>query len=274
MKFSFTKMHGNGNDFIVIDNRDNLAINWEKDPEFLCDRRFGIGCDQLILVEESESEDIKMRIFNADGSEVEMCGNGIRCFAKYVYERGIITKREMRVETLAGTIIPVFQESGVVKVDMGNAILNGLEIPTTINKKPVLAETITIDGNDLQFTAVSMGNPHAVFFVASVDDVPLEKWGPLIENHVFFPKRINVEFIEVVSRSEVKMRVWERGASETLACGTGACASAVAAVLNGHTDRDVFVRLKGGDLEITYLEDGRVFMTGGATEVFDGEIEL
>ncbi|MBF0273659.1 MAG: diaminopimelate epimerase [Nitrospinae bacterium] len=271
---AFTKMHGNGNDFVVIDNRKQLPVDWDKHAEFICDRRFGIGCDQLLLIENSTSNNTKMRIYNADGSEVEMCGNGIRCFAKYVYERGIISSRTMKVETLAGTIIPEVMDDGTIKVDMGKAILNGLNIPTTINKEKVIQEPIAIDGQQLSFTAVSMGNPHAVFFVDDVKNVPLTIWGPEVENHKFFPKRINVEFIEVISRNEVNMRVWERGASETLACGTGACASVVASFLNDKTDRNVLVHLKGGDLEISYLEDGTVFMTGGATEVFDGEIEL
>ncbi len=274
MELSFTKMHGNGNDFVVIDNRENLGIDWDKYATFLCDRRFGIGADQLLLIENSEKDDLKMRIYNADGSEVEMCGNGIRCFAKYVYDREIITSPEMRVETLAGTIIPEIKANGDVMVNMGKAVLNGVDIPTTIDKPEVIQEPITIMEHSLRFTAVSMGNPHAVFFTDDVDAVPLAEWGPHIENHKLFPRRINVEFIQVVSRNEIKMRVWERGASETLACGTGACASAVACYLNNKTDRDVLVHLKGGDLHISYKEDGTVFMTGGATEVFSARLNL
>ncbi len=274
MKISFTKMHGNGNDFVVIDNRENLSIDWDKNAETLCNRRFGIGADQLLLIENSATDDLKMRIYNADGSEVEMCGNGIRCFAKYVYDRKIVTSPEMKVETLAGRIIPKVEANGDVRVNMGKAILNGLEIPTTIDKKPVINEMIDILGNTLYFTAVSMGNPHAIFFTDNIEAVPLSEWGPLIEHHPLFPRRINVEFIQVLSDNEVNMRVWERGASETLACGTGACASAVACYLNGKTGRDVLIHLRGGDLQISYKEDGTVFMTGGATEVYDGEIEL
>jgi diaminopimelate epimerase len=282
----FSKMHGAGNDFVIINNLDeNLQID-EKLARFFCDRNFGIGCDQLLVVAPSKTADFKMEIYNADGSFVEMCGNGIRCFAKYLLDKKLTTKTKLDIETLAGIIKPEIISSHSqndevttwVKVNMGEPILEGKKIPTTkegeIKNHPIELKSIQ-DKKIFQITAVSMGNPHAISFVDKVDEFPLRTWGPLMENNEFFPSRVNAEFIEVVNRKEIKMRVWERGSGETLACGTGACASVVASILHEKTDRKVTVHLKGGDLEIEWdKESNHVFMTGPATYVFDGEVKF
>lgn len=275
----FTKMQGLGNDFVIIDARDltlpeDLAA-WSRG---LCDRHFGIGADGVMLVLPSDQADIRMVILNSDGSEAEMCGNGIRCFAKFVYEEGIVTQNPMTVETLAGIMVPevVTDATGrvtLVTVDMGEPILARSEIPMLGEGEQAVAETIVVDETPFTITAVSMGNPHCVTFVDDITKAELEKWGPLMERSSYFPKKTNVEFVQPLSRQEVIMRVWERGASITMACGTGACATAVACVLNGLTERQVTIHLDGGDLQIHWEEaSNHVFMTGAAETVFTGEI--
>ncbi|MGE5371855.1 MAG: diaminopimelate epimerase [Solirubrobacterales bacterium] len=274
-----TKMHGLGNDFVVTHESELPASEqWADLAVALCDRHFGIGADGLIVVGPAEGYDMYMRIFNSDGSEPEMCGNGIRCVAKYAWERGLVKNNPIRVKTLAGLILPeVIVENGVVtsvRVDMGQPILEAAAIPVQVQSSPVVASKITVDGSEFEFTAVSMGNPHCVIFVDSLKDEPARTHGPKIEVHPLFPKKTNVEFVEVLGQEEMIMNVWERGAGETLACGTGTCATLVAAVLNGKTGRKATVHLKGGDLVIEWSEaDNKVFMTGPATEVFETVIQ-
>ncbi|HEY3378567.1 MAG TPA: diaminopimelate epimerase [Armatimonadota bacterium] len=277
----FVKMHGLGNDFIVVDCLRH-SYNVEQLIEqaaWLCDRHFGIGGDGLILALPSTTGDFRMRIINSDGSEPEMCGNGIRCFAKYVYEHGLTERTTFVVETLAGPITPVLavadgRVTGVC-VDMGEPRLERSEIPMFGPAGQVVDEPLTIDHQTLHVTAVSMGNPHAIFFVSELASYPVAAVGAQIETHAVFPKKTNVEFVEVVSPSYLKMRVWERGAGITLACGTGACATLVAAVLTGNAERTATVELPGGPLKITWSdEDNHIYMTGPAEEVFSGEIPL
>ena len=276
MNLQFTKMHGLGNDFVLIDCRDK-AVNDQLTAvsdlsKRLCHRRFGIGADQVLLLYPSKIADFKMLIYNADGSEVEMCGNGIRCFAKYIWDRGLSGKDLLSVETAAGIIKP--ERAGqMVKVDMGEPVLEGRLIPVNIDGM-VKDFPLKIAGREFKITAISMGNPHAVIFVEDVDSVDVSVYGPLIENHVLFPKRTNVEFIEVLGPEKIKMRVWERGAGETMACGTGASAAGVAAFIKGHTGRLVNVALAGGELVIEWKEDNHVYMTGPAAEVFEGTVNL
>jgi len=269
----FTKMQGLGNDYVYVNaleediERGELPALARK----ISDRHFGVGSDGLVLILGSDRADFRMKMLNSNGSEAEMCGNAIRCVARYVYEKGLTDKRELEIETLAGIIRPAILDDGLVRVDMGEPILNGNDIPSLIDKERVVGEKIEIDGKEMEFTLVSMGNPHAVTFV---DDMQFDivSIGPRVENHCLFPNRINTEFIEVVGRDEISMRVWERGAGETMACGTGACAAVVATCLNDLTDRVVTVHLLGGDLTIDWDgESNRVFMTGPATFVFEGE---
>jgi diaminopimelate epimerase len=287
MNLRFTKMHGLGNDFILIDCRDNELsrglINQARLSELsrrLCHRRFGIGADQVLLLYPSSVADFKMVIFNSDGSEVEMCGNGIRCFAKYIWDRGLSEKEVLAVETAAGIIRP--GKSGqLVKVDMGEPVLEGRLIPVNLPPHPPLGKggqggvidfPLKIEDREFRITAVSMGNPHAVIFVDDVETFEVKRYGPLIENHELFPRRINVEFIQVLDSGTLRMRVWERGSGETLACGTGASAAAVASNLRGFTGKRVKVILTGGELVIEWKEDDHVYMTGPAVEVFEGSI--
>jgi diaminopimelate epimerase len=299
MNIRFTKMQGLGNDFILIDCiaqacpftfDDEQIINISK---HLCDRRFGIGADQILLLYPSKTADFKMTIFNADGSEVEMCGNGIRCLAKYVWDRGLSYEKILSIETLAGIIKP--EKAGdLVKVDMGEPIFEPERIPVNVreseirnqilplnspvgmggNKRVVIDYPLRIEDREFKISSVSMGNPHAIIIVDDVSEFPVTYYGPRIETHPIFPKRTNVEFIQALSDRELKMRVWERGSGETLACGTGASASAVAANLKGLTGRSVTIHLPGGDLLIDWAEDNHVYMTGPAAEVFKGVIEL
>lgn len=275
----FTKMQGLGNDFIIVDARAlDTVPDWAAWSQKVCDRHFGIGADGVMLVLPSEQADIRMRILNSDGSEAEMCGNGIRCFAKFVYEAQIVTKTTMTVETLAGVMVPevsVNSEGKVteVTVDMGKPILTPADIPMRANGERAVGVSITVSDRPFTVTAVSMGNPHCVTFVDDILAADLEKWGPLLERCDDFPKKTNVEFVQVLNAQEIIMRVWERGASITLACGTGACAAGVAGVLNGLTNREVKVHLDGGDLHIRWDEDTEhIFMTGAAVSVFQGEI--
>lgn len=267
MKFS--KWQGLGNDFIIIDDRDNKYRLMEKQISFLCHRNFGIGCDQLMVVRKSRKADFRMELYNQDGGRAEMSGNGIRCFAMYITGKRLSRKKELEIETDAGIIRPKIKGE-VVAVDMGEPILQGRQIPMHRDGQVVNAPLET-DNGIFNITAVSMGNPHVVIFVSDVEKVNLEKHGPALENHPVFPNRSNVEFAQIVARDRIKLRVWERGAGPTLACGTGACATVVAGVLNGLTKRKVTVSLPGGRLDINWDEEtNRVFMTGPAVEVFNG----
>ena len=278
----FTKMHGLGNDFVLVDVREiepeNKPENMIDDPagfaRWACDRRFGIGADQVLLLKDSKAADFKMEIINPDGSVVEMCGNGIRAFAKYIWDRGISDKDVLDIETLAGIIRPerAGNNDELIKVDMGEPEFEGRKIPVALDGR-IIDQPLKVGDETFNITCVSMGNPHAVIFVDDVDAFPVEIYGPMIENDELFPNRINVEFVQVLASDSIRMRVWERGAGETLACGTGASASAVAARLKKLTDKKVTVQLKGGDLLIDWAENGRVYMTGPATEVYCGEIK-
>lgn len=273
----FTKMHGLGNDFVMVTHEDlPVAGDLGTLAREVCDRHFGIGADGLIISYPSDTADIRMRIINADGSEAEMCGNGIRCFARFVYEKGLVSTPRMEVETLAGLMIPVLTlENGEITgitVDMNEPHLEGPVIPVASEKERIIGEKIVVDGEILEVTCVSMGNPHCVLFVEDAGAAPVSVLGPILENHPFFPRRTNVEFVQVVDKHEVIMRVWERGAAETLACGTGACATLVACNLNGLTCRKATVHLAGGDLFIRWDEqDNHVYMTGPAENVFTGD---
>lgn len=276
----FTKMHGIGNDYVYVDCTETELQNPGEISRFVSDRHFGIGSDGLILIKSSDAADFRMDMYNADGSQGEMCGNGIRCVAKYVYDYGLTDKEEIAIETLAGIkYLKLTIENGKVskvRVNMGAPILVPEQIPVLAEAEPVVREPIEVCGREWEMTCVSMGNPHAVVFIDTpVGEFALEQVGPHFENHERFPRRINTEFVRVLDRHTMEMRVWERGAGETLACGTGACATAVAAILNGLCERRVTVRLLGGDLEIEWNEaDNCVYMTGSAMTVFDGEIVL
>ena len=271
MKINFTKMHGLGNDFILIDCRNIKLPNLSHLSKYLCNRRFGIGADQILLLYPSRTADFKMRIFNADGSEVEMCGNGIRCFARYIWDRGLSDKAILDIETLAGIIRPE-KKGEMVRVDMGEPVLDGKKIPVNIDGK-VIDYPVNIEDKTFHITCVSMGNPHAVIIVDNVADFPVTYYGPLLEKHELFPKKTNVEFVEILNPAEIKMRVWERGSGETMACGTGASAAVIASNLKGLTGKNVAVHLMGGDLFIDLAKDNHVYMTGPAKEVFTGEIK-
>lgn len=275
----FTKMQGLGNDYVYVNCMEQMVEDAAETARRVSDRHFGIGSDGLILICPSDKADFEMRMYNADGSRGEMCGNGIRCVGKYVYDYGLTDKTSLSVETLGG-IKHLFLEVedgkvSLVKVDMGPAILEPEKIPVTAEGSRVVDEPLQVDGKTFRMTCVSMGNPHAVIYVDDVQGMDLEKTGPSFENHERFPNRINTEFAHVLDRNTVEMRVWERGSGETLACGTGACAVAVASILNGYTEDQVTVRLLGGDLKIEWdREANKVYMTGPAEAVFDGEIRL
>ncbi len=272
MKLKFTKMHGLGNDFIVIDCREKSVPKVASLMASISSRRFGIGFDQALILKKSRIADFKMEIYNSDGGKVEMCGNGIRCLAAYIWRRRLSRKAVLEIETMAGIIRP--ESCGdLVRVDMGEPILEGRAIPVRADGI-IKNRAIKAADKSLKITCVSMGNPHAVVVVKSVDTFGVEKYGSSIEKNPFFPQRVNVEFIEILSKSRIKMRVWERGAGETLACGTGACAAVVATNSLGLTGRKVSVDLKGGRLSIELGKDGRVYMTGPATEVFTGSIDI
>ena len=276
----FAKLHGAGNDFIVLDGAKDSIPAQDQLPNFArraCDRRFGIGADGLILVLPSRVASFRMRIFNSDGSEAEMCGNGIRCLAKYVFDRKMHTDVVLTVDTLAGIKTLKLDAAGgkvrTVRVDMGEPGLLRSEIPMKgSGGERVIAEPLKAAGKKFAVTCVSMGNPHCVTFVDKLEGYPVAAIGPKIESHPSFPRRTNVEFVELINSREIRMRVWERGAGETLACGTGACASVVASVLNDRTGRKVTVHLDGGELLIEWRGDNRVYMTGPAEEVFEGKI--
>jgi diaminopimelate epimerase len=269
-------MHGLGNDYVVIDNRDGKIDEKMLSglARKLCERRFSIGADGLLLAYNSKIADAKMRIFNADGSEAEMCGNGIRCFARYCYENNIVERKTtLKIETLAGikTVWLTVSEGKVngAKVDMGSPILERTSIPM-LGKGTCIDEDLEVDGRKFKVTCLSLGNPHCVIFVDDVKNYPVKEIGPKIEGHRLFPNRVNVNFVQVLNRKELRLRVWERGCGETLACGTGACASVVAANLLGKVDGKATVHLLGGDLQIEY--SGNVFMSGPAEKVFEGEL--
>ncbi len=273
----FTKMHGIGNDYVYVDTFDQPA---PADPSrlsiALSDRHFGIGADGLILIMPSHRADARMRMFNADGSEGEMCGNGVRCVAKYIRDHGLVNKDRVTIETGRGVLTLDLEMAGDavhrVRVNMGTPILDPAEIPTRLEGNPPIDAPLRVEGREFTVTAISMGNPHAVIYVDDAAGFPLETLGPLIEHDAAFPRRVNVHVVEVYGPDEVRMRTWERGSGITLACGTGACAVCVAGVLTGRSSRRILAHLPGGDLELEWPEDGApVYMTGPATEVFSGE---
>ncbi len=276
MRIKFSKMQGLGNDFVVLDGvRQSLALTPEQ-MRFLGDRHFGVGCDQILLVEKSGRPDVdfRYRIFNSDGGEVEQCGNGARCFVRFVHDQGLTEKREIRVETMKGVISPRLAEDGNVTVDMGVPEFVPAKIPF-VSESSDLVQTLELDSAVVEITAVSMGNPHAVQVVVDVDLAPVAVQGPQIESHPRFPQRVNAGFMQVTSRHSIRLRVFERGAGETLACGTGACAAVVAGIARGLLDSPVRVTTRGGDLTIAWGGHGQpVLMTGPAVTVFHGEIEL
>jgi diaminopimelate epimerase len=275
MKLKFTKMHGLGNDFVVIDAvNQSVALN-RKQLRLLADRHFGVGCDQVLLIETAKGgADFRYRIFNGDGGEVEQCGNGARCFVRYVHDHGMSAKREIRVETLAGIIIPKLESNGEVTVNMGPPKFEPDEIPF-IAEKRTTTYPLDINGKQVEISALSMGNPHAVQLVPDIDQAPVLTEGALIEGHVRFPQRVNAGYFQVVDRHHIRLRVYERGAGETLSCGTGACAAVVAGIQRGLLESPVTVRFRNGDLDVSWEGKNRaVWMTGPAVAVFEGEIEL
>lgn len=275
----FTKMHGIGNDYVYVDRMSERVDDPEQVARQVSDRHFGIGADGLILICPSETADFRMEMYNADGSQGAMCGNGIRCVAKYVYDHRLTDKEHIRIETKSGikSLDLTVQDGKVslVRVAMGAPILQAEEIPIRTDREQVLAMPIEVGGMEYRITGVSMGNPHVVVYLDDVTGFDIEKWGPQFETHPLFPDRINTEFCKVLDEKIIQMRVWERGSGETMACGTGACAAAVSSILNGYTKEQVTVRLLGGDLEIFWdRRADQVYMTGPAVEVFSGEIIL
>ena len=272
----FAKMHGQGNDFVVIDAvRQAVEITPEM-ARRIADRHFGVGCDQILVVEKARTPgtDFRYRIYNSDGGEVEQCGNGSRCFVRFVRDAGLTTKSEIRVETASGVIVPRLEDSGQVTVDMGAPRFEPREVPFVADEARIVHPLHVADVH-VEVSVLSMGNPHAVQVVEDVDRAPVTTQGPLIEHHPAFPKRVNAGYMQPLSRSHVKLRVWERGAGETLACGTGACAAVVAGIRRGLLDDEVTVTTRGGDLKIRWMGQGRpVMMTGDAVRVFDGEIDI
>lgn len=276
-------MHGLGNDFVIVDTFKQAGLpenpgELSRLAKKICHRHFGVGADGLVIIKPSDKADIFMQIINSDGSEAEMCGNVIRCVAKYVYERGMAPGKKVRVETLAGVMVPeIITENGkvaMVKVDMGEPRLERGEIPMAGPTGRVVDEPFSLEGRIFKVTAVSMGNPHCIIFTDDVEAVPLHELGPKIETHPVFPRKTNVEFIQVLNDGEVKMRVWERGAGPTMACGTGACAAGVAGFLNGLTGRKIQIHLAAGSLLIEWADNNHVYMTGPAEEVFTGDYPL
>lgn len=272
-------MEGLGNDYIYIDATEEDIQLTAKEIQFLSDRHFGIGSDGVIFIRKSNAADFKMDMYNSDGSSSEMCGNGVRCVGKYVYDKGLTTKLNPIIETGKGLLeLSLYLKGGsvdTVKVNMGEPILQPSKIPVILaDENKAIRSQIVVQGRVLEFTPVSMGNPHAVIFVDNADDFPVESIGPQIENHSIFPRRVNVEFVSIKGQNHFYQRTWERGAGETLACGTGACAVTVAAYLTGRAEKKVKIDLKGGSLDIEWVESGDIFMTGAARTVFEGEIEL
>ena len=276
MRVKFTKMHGLGNDFVVLDAVSQAISLTPAQARFLADRHFGVGCDQVLVVEKPSRSDVdfRYRIFNADGGEVEQCGNGARCFVRFVHEKGLTAKRAIRVETQCGLIEPRLEDDGLVTVDMGVPRFEPSHVPF-VTDSDALVQPLHVDGTAVAITALSMGNPHAVQVVANVDTAPVAEQGPLIENHPRFPQRVNAGFMQVVDRQAIRLRVYERGAGETLACGSGACAAVAAGIARGLLDSPVRVSTRGGELAIAWGGPGQpVLMTGPAVTVFDSEIEI
>jgi diaminopimelate epimerase len=276
MKLKFSKMHGLGNDFVVFDGvRQSVSLTPEQ-FRHLGNRNFGVGCDQILLVEKASRADIdfRYRIFNADGGEVEQCGNGARCFVRFVHDQGLTRKREIRVETMKGVISPRLEEDGNITVDMGAPVFVPAQIPF-VSETADLIQPLRVGDQEVAITAVSMGNPHAVQVVADVDAAPVAEQGPLIERHPRFPQRVNAGFMQITGRHAIRLRVFERGTGETLACGTGACAAVATGIARGLLDSPVRVETRGGELTIAWGGAGTpVLMTGPAVTVFNGEIEL
>ncbi len=274
----FTKMQGLGNDYVYVNCLEEVVENPKEIAIKVSDRHFGIGSDGLILIKPSDKADFFMEMYNADGSQSEMCGNGIRCVGKYVYDFGLTKKTEVAIDTLAGikylTLHVKDNKVETVTVDMGCPILEAKEIPVLSQEEQFINQPVQALGQVYNMTGVSMGNPHGVIFVENVKDFPVHEVGKVLEVHEIFPRRANIEFVEVLNKTTANMRVWERGSGETLACGTGTCASVVAGVLNGLLERKTLVHLLGGDLLIEWKEDNHVYMTGAATTVFTGEIEI
>ena len=279
MILSFTKMHGIGNDYIYVDCfKENFTVeDAKKYAPILSNRHYSIGADGIILIMPSNIADVRMRMFNYDGSESEMCGNGIRCVAKYTYDNGISKNNPMKIETLRGVLESKLfiknDEVDSVEINMNSPILEGLKIPTTIDKDKLIDEPIKINGKMYNFTAVSMGNPHAVIFLDDIDSIDISVIGKYIENNNIFPNKVNVEFVQIINKWEVKQRTWERGSGETLACGTGASAVCVAGYISGRTENTILNHLLGGDLVLTY-KDNTVFMRGDARYCFCGKIKI
>ena len=275
-RLKFTKMHGAGNDFVVLDGINQSINLTSAQYQALADRHFGIGCDQILLVQAADRADcdFRYRIFNADGGEVQQCGNGARCFVRFVHEQGLTHKREIRVETAAGIIVPKLEDDGRVTVNMGPPRFEPAEIPFLAPARE-LTYPLDVAGRELEVSALSMGNPHAVWIVDDVENAPVEQLGPLIEHHARFPQRVNAGFMQIVNRQSIRLRVFERGSGETLACGTGACAAVVAGIARGLLDENVRVQTHGGELSIRWSGTGcDVFLTGPAVTVFQGEMEL
>jgi diaminopimelate epimerase len=276
-RIPFTKMHGAGNDFVVVDcMRGDPVEDWTRFARQVLDRHFGVGGDTLLLVQPSTVADFRMGMRNADGSEPEICGNGIRCFFKFVRERGYADHDAVRVETLAGVVTPRWLGGDRIEIEMTRPILDPQKIPTRLQGAVPLVEVpLAVEGEALRVTPVSMGNPHCVIFVDDPERAPVERLGPAIEHHPDFPARTNVEFVAIRTRSELVQRTWERGIGETLACGSGACAATVAARLAGRADEDVRIQLRGGELRVRWPDpDGPIYLSGPATHVFDGEIQI
>jgi len=272
----FSKMHGLGNDFIFLENLENQEMNYPEMAAKWCHRQLGIGADGLVIVLPSEQADLRMRIINADGSEANMCGNAIRCFARYAYERKLVQSAAFSIETFAGIMVPeVIIRNGkveAVRVNMGRPDIRRANIPMMGDETAAINVMLPVEDKEINITSLLMGVPHTMIFVEEAEDIDLKTIGPMIEKHPYFPKGTNVNFVEVVNSDRIKIRTWERGAGATLACGTGSCASVVASILNEHTNRTVTVELQHGELLIEWSEDGTVFMTGPAEEVFSGEI--
>ncbi len=276
MQFKFSKWHGCGNDFVFVNGFNENVDGIPASATAICDRKFGVGADGVILILPSEKCDFRMQIFNSDGSEAEMCGNGIRCFARYAYENKLTDKLTFTVETKAGIITPQIiiedNKTNSVCVNMGQPVLESEKIPVQgFGNRRIISEAITVDGSKFDITCVSMGNPHCVIFVSDINKTDINKWGPILEKYKIFPNKTNVEFVQVINRKHLRMRVWERGAGITLACGTGACATLTAAVLNNLSERKAKLELDGGDLSIEWnASDNNIYMTGPATKVFEG----
>ncbi|TGN19401.1 diaminopimelate epimerase [Leptospira idonii] len=280
MKIKFTKMEGIGNDYVYIDaTKENIRLTPEQIQK-LSDRNFGIGSDGVIFIRDSKSGEFQMDMYNSDGSSSEMCGNGVRCVGKFVYDHGLTKNKRPTIETGKGVLTLDLSTNPsdkveMVSVDMGEPILKPALVPIKWDgEAPVIDQVLEVDGKKFHFTAVSMGNPHCVIYVDDADKFPVHEIGPKIENHPLFPKRVNVEFVSIKGKDHLYQRTWERGAGETLACGTGACAVMVASVLNGKTGKNVKIDLKGGTLQIEWKESGNIIMTGPAKEVFSGEVEI